>query len=53
MRTWFQRLGLIACGLVVLAGLSGCRSKHREVRVHEEQRHGEVHEEPQGEMIVE
>ena len=55
MRSWYRRVGLLACGAVVLMFLAGCsKHEHRKVRVHEEQRAGEVQETPPGdEMIVE
>lgn len=54
MKRWFQRLGVLACGVALLCGLSGChRHKHREVRTHEETREGPVQESPPGEMVVE
>ncbi len=54
MRSWLQRLGLLACGLVLLVGVAGChRHKHSTIRVHEEQRPGPVEEVRPGEMIVE
>ncbi len=54
MRGWYRWLGLLTCGLVLMAGLTGChRHKRREIKVHEEQRVGEVREVPPGEMIVE
>jgi hypothetical protein len=54
MYTWYRRLGLLACGLVVLVLLGGCHKReHRKVRVHEEQQEGEVQEVHPGEMAVE
>ena len=54
MRNTYKRLGLAACVLVALFALSGChKAKHREMRVHEEQREGPVQETPPGEMVVE
>ena len=54
MLTWYRRLGLLLCGLAVVLLLTGCHKReHREMKVHEEQREGEVHEQPQGEMVVE
>ena len=44
-------IGLV-CGLLTLA--TGCHKRHHDsVKVHEEQREGEVHDVDQGEMIVE
>jgi hypothetical protein len=44
----------IAVLLALLLAPTGCSSHHhRKVRVIEEQHEGEVHEAPQGEMIVE
>ncbi len=58
MQTRLYRAGLLACGLTlcltVALALPGChRHKHREIRVHEEQRQGPVEENRPGEMIVE
>jgi len=54
MSTWYRRLGFIACGLVILLMLGGCHKReHRKMRVHEEQREGEVQEAKPGEMVVE
>jgi hypothetical protein len=54
MLNWYRRLGFLACVVGVLLLLSGCHKReHREMRVHEEQREGEVHETHPGEMVVE
>jgi hypothetical protein len=54
MYTWYRRLGFLACGLVIVLMLGGCHKReHRTVRVHEEQREGEVHETRPGEMVPE
>ncbi|MEW6251332.1 MAG: hypothetical protein AB1716_11840 [Planctomycetota bacterium] len=53
MRKWFHILGLLACSLTLFVSLSGCRDKHREVQMREEQRIGPVEEDRPGEMQVE
>jgi hypothetical protein len=54
MRKWYRYVGLLACAGVAFALLVGChKSEKREVKMHEEQRAGEVHEERPGEMVVE
>jgi hypothetical protein len=54
MYTWYRRLGLLTCGLIILLMLGGCHKReHRKVRVHEEQRAGEVQETRPGEMVPE
>jgi len=54
MLTWYRRLGLLTCGLAVLLLFAGCsKREHRTMRMHEEQREGEVQEERPGEMVVE
>jgi hypothetical protein len=54
MYTWYRRLGLLTCGLVILLMLGGCKKReHRHIRVHEEQREGEVQETRPGEMVPE
>jgi hypothetical protein len=51
---WYRRIGLAVCALAVMVALSGCHKRtHREVRVHEETKVGEVHEAPRGEMVPE
>jgi len=54
MKFWTR---ICLCGLLSMLGLvwaSGCaHNERRTVRVEEEQRQGDVHEESQGEMIVE
>ena len=53
MNCW-RRLSLLACILVIFLPVVGCHShKQREMRLHEEQQEGEVHEAQPGEMIVE
>ncbi len=54
MRRMVRQLGIVACTVAALLMVTGChRHEKREVRVHEEQHHGEVQETPPGEMIVE
>jgi hypothetical protein len=54
MRRLVCQLGIVACTVAVLLIVTGCHErKHREVRVHEEQHHGEVQEVSPGEPIVE
>jgi hypothetical protein len=54
MLNWYRRVGLLACGLVVVLLLSGCHKREsRSMKVHEEQREGEVHEQQPGQMVPE
>lgn len=54
MLKWYRRLGLAACGILLVMLLVGCHKReHRKMTMHEEQREGEVQEEHPGEMVVE
>jgi hypothetical protein len=54
MYTWYRRLGLLLCGLALVLVLTACHKREqRTMKVHEEQREGEVHEQQPGEMVVE
>lgn len=54
MYPWYRRLGLLLCGMAVLLMLTACHKReHRSIKLHEEQREGEVHEQHPGEMVVE
>ena len=54
MYTWYRRVALAACVLVLVVAVTGCKKReHRKMRVHEEQQQGEVKEQHPGEMVVE
>ncbi|MGD8450546.1 MAG: hypothetical protein PVJ57_01900 [Phycisphaerae bacterium] len=54
MHRWLSGLCIVLAVGFALLFLAGCQShERRKVTVIEEQQEGEVHEEPQGEMIVE
>ena len=55
MNSWYRRLGLLACGLAVTLLLAtGCHKREqRTMKVHEEQREGDVQEQHPGQMVVE
>ncbi len=54
MNRWLRRLTLLMCLVAALMWTAACRKhEHDKVRVHEEQREGDVHEDQPGEMIVE
>ncbi len=54
MITWYRRLTMLTCILVLIFAMTGCKKREtRKVRVHEEQQRGDVQEDRPGEMIVE
>ncbi len=54
MNRWSPRLALLTCLVTMLVVFVGCaKREHRKVRVHEEERPGEVQEERPGEMVGE
>jgi hypothetical protein len=54
MYRWFRGLILLGLAIGLLAVVTGCHKReHHGVKVHEEQREGEVQDVSPGEMIVE
>jgi uncharacterized lipoprotein YehR (DUF1307 family) len=54
MYGWYRRMALVLCALVLIVGVTGCKKREqRTMRMHAEQRQGEVQEQRPGEMVVE
>ena len=54
MYSWYRRIALLTCVLVLVVIVTGCKKReHRSMRMHEEQKQGEVQEQRPGDMVVE